>query len=156
MRARLQRRPRDGDPGDRGSAMVEFTVLAVLMLVPLVYLVVVLGRLQAGSFAVEAAARSAARSYTSAPTEAVAADRARAAVGLALADQGFDVEPDAVMQVECETRPCLQPESRVTVQVRLEVAMPGVPAVVDAVVPLSVAVEAESVAVVDRFTAVAP
>ena len=75
---------------------------------------------------------------------------------LARGDQGFDVDPDAVTRVTCETTPCLQPESRISVRVRLDVAMPGVPAVVDAVVPLTVGVEAESVAVVDRFSAVAP
>lgn len=147
-----RRRPR----GDGGSALVESTVLAVLLLVPLVYLVVVLGRLQAGAFAVEAAARSAARSYAAAPTEALAADRARAAVRLALDDQGFEVDPDAVTQVTCEAAPCLQPEARISVRVSVDVTLPGVPAGVDAVVPLSVAVEAESVAVVDRFGAGAP
>ena len=42
---------------ERGSAVVEFVVLGVLMLVPLIYLVMMMARLQAGSFAVTQAAR---------------------------------------------------------------------------------------------------
>jgi hypothetical protein len=137
---------------DAGSAVVEFITLGVLMLVPLVYLVVVLGRLQAGAFAVQAAAGSAARAYATAPQQSVGAARARDAVVLALGDQGFDVAPDAVTTVTCERDPCLQPQARVAVRVRLEVVLPGVPALLDRVVPVQVPVEAESVAVVDRFT----
>ena len=35
--------------GEGGSAVVEFVVLGVLMLIPLVYLVMMLARVQAGS-----------------------------------------------------------------------------------------------------------
>lgn len=155
MRARWWWVTRSGPAGrgDAGSAVVEFVTLAVLMLVPLVYLVVVLGRLQAGAFAVQAAAGAAARAYTAAPQQAVGAARARDAVDLALSDQGFPAAADAATSVTCERDPCLQPQARVAVRVRLEVVLPGVPAVVDRLVPVRVPVEAEAVSVVDRFTA---
>lgn len=138
--------------GDRGSAVVEFVTLGVLLLVPVVYLVVTLGRVQAGAFAVEGAAREAARAYSSAPDEETGATRARAGVLLALRDQGFeDVDPAEALTVLCEAEPCLQPEARVTTTVEVEVVLPGVPAFVDAVVPTRVPVRAQAVAVVDRF-----
>ena len=52
---------------ERGSAVVEFVVLGVLMLVPLIYLVMMMARLQAGSFAVSQAAREAGRAYVTSP-----------------------------------------------------------------------------------------
>lgn len=141
---------------DTGAAVVEFVGLAVVLLVPLVYLVVVLGRVQAGAYAVEAAARSAARVYAGAASQEQAAGQARAAVTLALGDHGFAADPDDVTQVTCEATPCLQPEARVRVRVRVEVSLPGVPAPLAAVVPVQVPVEAESVAVVDRLVPVQP
>ena len=155
VRARLGARLRHVR-GDDGSAIVEFIGLAVVLLVPLVYLVVVLGRVQAGAFAVEGAARSAARVYAGASSQEAAAGQARAAVLLALGDLGFPADPDAVTQVTCSADPCLQPEALVRVRVRLDVALPGMPALLAEVVPARVPVEAESVAVVDRLAAVAP
>ncbi|SDQ08436.1 pilus assembly protein [Quadrisphaera sp. DSM 44207] len=136
---------------DTGGAVVEFVGLAVVLLLPLVYLVVVLGEVQAGAYAVEAAARSAARAYTGAASPEQSAGAARAAVSLALSDHGFAVDPDAVTQVSCEASPCLSPEARVSVRVHLDVDLPGVPALLAGVAPVQVPVEAESVAVVDRF-----
>ena len=43
--------------------MVEFVFLAVVLLVPLVYLVITVARIQAGSLAVEQAAREASRAF---------------------------------------------------------------------------------------------
>jgi Flp pilus assembly protein TadG len=142
--------------GDQGSATVEFVVLATLMLVPLVYLVVTLGRLQAASFAVDSAARAGVRSFTRAPDEASAQSRAVAAVRLALSDQGFaGASPGA--QVTCSASPCLTPQGRVAVQVSLDVVLPGVPPVLDAVVPTHVTVRSTQLGVVDEFrSALAP
>ena len=61
---------------DSGNAVVEFLGLAVTLLVPLVYLVLVLGRLQAGTFAADAASRDAARAYAGAQTADAGAARA--------------------------------------------------------------------------------
>ena len=51
------------DPGEEGSAVVEFVALAVLLLIPIIYLILTVGRLQAASYAVSTAAREAARAY---------------------------------------------------------------------------------------------
>jgi Flp pilus assembly protein TadG len=135
---------------DRGSATVEFVV-------PLVYLVVTLGRLQAASFAVDSAARAGVRTFTRAPDDATAQSRAAAAVRLAVGDQGFAGGVPPTVQVTCSASPCLTSQGRVAVQVSLDVVLPGVPAVLDAVVPTHVTVRSTQLGVVDVFrAAVAP
>ncbi|RYV49612.1 pilus assembly protein [Pengzhenrongella frigida] len=148
---RTRPRPRTG-PADAGSAVLEFLALTLLLLVPIVYLVLVLGRLQAATFAAEGAAREAGRAFTTAAGPDDGARRAVAAVHLALADQGFEeVDAAGALGLECSTVPCLEPGSSVLVRVVLDVDLPYVPEFVRSVVPLSVPVSAEHVAPVDRF-----
>ncbi len=146
-------RPRGSGPrGDEGNAIVEFLGTALLLLVPVVYLVLVLGRLQAATFAVDGAAREAARTIVSAQDEAEADRRALATVGLALADQGVDADPADVTVVTCDPA-CLEPGATVTVRVAVVVPLPGVPGWLQGAVPLSVPVSATSTAVVDSYVA---
>jgi len=146
VRARLT----GGLPADEGSAIVEFLGVAVVLIVPVVYLVLVLGQLQAAAFAVDGAAREAARAIVTADDADTAAERATAAVDLALADQGIAGDLDDVLTVEC-TAACLQPGTAVTAHVAVEVALPGVPGWLQEVVPLSVPVTASATAVVDTY-----
>lgn len=139
-------------PDDAGNAVVEFLAVTLLLLVPIVYLVLVLGRLQAATFAAEGAAREAGRAFTTAAGPDDGARRAVAAVGLALADQGFGaVDAAGALALECSTDPCLTPGSRVLVRVAFDVDLPGVPTFVQSVVPLAVPVRAEHIAPVDEF-----
>jgi Flp pilus assembly protein TadG len=145
---------RAGHPAgdDRGTAVVEFLAAAVLLLLPVLYLVLVLGRLQAATFAAEGAAREAGRSFTTAPSVTEARPRATASVRIALDDQGFtDVDAASALAVSCSTTPCLEPGSDVLVRVSFEVPLPAVPSFVQSVVPLSIPVSAEHVAPVDSF-----
>lgn len=135
--------------GERGSAVVEFVFLAVLMLVPLVYLVMVLARLQAGSYAASAAVREAGRAFVTAEQVQEAAPRAEAAARIAFEDQGFGGAGRLVMA--CDGDPCLRPEGRITMEATVVVPLPLVPAFARDVVPLEVPVTASHVAVVDRF-----
>jgi len=135
-----------------GNAVVEFLGLAVTLLVPLVYLVLVLGRLQAGTFAADAASRDAARVYASAATADAGAARAVSTVGVALRDQGFDSDPAAALRLGCSAR-CLQPGSEVEAVVEVRVPLPFVPAFVRSAVPLEIAVSAEHTALVDDYRA---
>jgi len=139
--------------GDSGSAVVEFVTLAVLLMVPVIYLVLTVGRVQAAAFAVEGASRAAARSVAAAPDDATGARRAATAVELALNDQGFDRpgDPAANVSVDCSTSPCTVAEGLVRVTVEVDVVLPGVPGFLDGVIPTRVPVSAEGVAVVDRF-----
>ncbi|WP_432493588.1 pilus assembly protein [Kineococcus auxinigenes] len=135
---------------DEGSAAVEFLAVGVLLLVPLAYLVLTLGRVQAATFAAEAGAREASRVLATTSGDARAAARAEAAVALALADQGFAAGPGSVV-LECAQRPCRSPRARVAATVRVEVALPLVPGFVRGAVPAVVPVQVRRVALADRF-----
>lgn len=134
---------------EQGSAVVEFVTLAVILLIPLVYLVLLLGRVQAGAYAVSQAAREAGRAYVTADTGEDAAARARAAAHIAFADQRF--EDAGRLELACDGSPCLRPDGRVQTTATVRVPLPLVPAFVRDVVPLSVPVSASHVSTVDRF-----
>lgn len=138
---------------DAGSAVVEFLGVALLLLVPLVYLIVTLGQVQGAIFAAEGAAREAGRLVVSAETFDQGTARARAAVELAFADQGVPVDGAGALRLACSADPCLTPGERIVVEVRAVVALPGVPDVVSGAVGAQVPVAAEYVAVVDEFRA---
>lgn len=141
-----------GPHADRGSAVVEFLGVALVLLLPVLYLVLTVGRLQAAAFAVEGASREAARAFVTAPSSDDGARLAAAAVGLALGDQGFAPTSDG-LTIACSSLPCLEPGGEVTAHVRLDVPLPLVPEFVRGVVPLSVPVEAQHVASVDAYAA---
>ncbi|WP_373308199.1 pilus assembly protein [Cellulomonas oligotrophica] len=142
---------RDRLHGDGGNAVVEFLGVALVLLVPTVYLVLVLGRIQAGTFAVEGAAREAARVYVAAPDAATGAARAVTAVGVALDDQGFDDPAADALAMACSATPCLTPGAQVQATVTVRVPLPFVPSFVRDVVPLEVPVSAQRTAPVDAF-----
>lgn len=146
---RLSRRVRAHD-GQAGSAVVEFLGATLVLLVPLVYLVVVLAAVQSATFATDGAAREAARAVVTAATDD-AAERATAAVAIALEDQGLDPSLAAdALTVRCEPD-CASPGTTVTVEVALEVPLPGVPGFVQDSVPLAVPVSATVTAPVDDY-----
>jgi len=149
LRASLHQIGGPGSDRQAGSAIVEFVFLAVLMMVPLFYLVMVLARLQAGAYGVSAAAREAGRAYVTAQVPAQAPSRARSAAGLALADQGFDHE--GRIQIRCDGLPCMRPSGRIRITATVSVPMPLVPAFFSGIVPMRVPVSATHVVTVDRF-----
>ena len=134
---------------ERGSAVVEFVALGVLLLVPLVYLVLMLARVQAGAFAVSQAAREAGRAFITAPAGSTAAARARAAARISFDDHDF--ADTGRLTISCAATPCLSPDARVTTTATVAVPLPLVPAFVRGMVPLSVPVTASHVSTVDRF-----
>ncbi len=73
--------------GQRGSALVEFTFIAIVVFVPLVYIVAGFSAVQRGVFASTTAAREAGRAIGTAPDPVTGAARAEAAARLAVADQ---------------------------------------------------------------------
>jgi hypothetical protein len=146
---------RAGATADRGSAAVEFIAIGVLLMVPLVYLVVAMGRIQAASFAADSSAREAARAFVTTADEVEGRRRAVAAVRLGLLDQGFTDPQEADLVLECETpTACLTPGDRIRVRVEVRVVLPGVPSFVDNAFSTAVTVRAGHVAVVDEFRAV--
>jgi len=113
--------------GESGTALVEVTWLAILLLVPLVYLVLAVYDVQRHAFASTAAARAAGRAFVLAPDVAQGTAAARAAAEVALADQDVDAG-EVDLRLTC--RPagdCLAPGSVVRVDVRTQVRLPLVP-----------------------------
>lgn len=149
LRNRLGQVEGTGSGGQAGSAIVEFVFLAVLMMVPLFFLVMVLARLQSGAYAVSAASREAGRAYVTAQVAAQAPARAHSAAGLAFADQGF--EQAGRIEIGCDGTPCLRPEGRIQITATISVPMPLVPAFFSGIVPMQIPVSATHVATVDRF-----
>lgn len=121
---------------DRGRSVVEVLVLGVLVLIPVIYVLFVVIRLQAATLAVAQAARDVARVMDSAPSVQVGLDRAREIAAIDLRDQGLPTDRLEVFFVagagECTSTPSvpsLQAGTVWTVCVRAVVTLPGVPTV---------------------------
>lgn len=137
--------------GERGSASLEFITAGLILLVPLVYLVLTMSVVQGGAFAVEGAARQAARVYVQAPTAGDAEARAERAVLVGLADYGIDAA-DAEVSITCPgSAVCLSRRSVVTVTVRVVVHLPLVPAVITQSHGGSIPLQASATQTVSRF-----
>ncbi|HJQ42596.1 MAG TPA: TadE/TadG family type IV pilus assembly protein [Jatrophihabitantaceae bacterium] len=118
---------------DDGSAVVEFVLVAIVMLVPLVYLLVAVAVVQRNQIAVTNAAREAGRAFATSTTPAEADARVAAAIRLALDSQHVpdDVEVRFVAAGgDCDSAqapPSLMPGTQFTVCVQRRVTVPGVP-----------------------------
>lgn len=111
---------------EQGSAVVEFTFLALLLMVPLVYFVITVAQIQGGSFAVVGAADQAAKVFVAqadAPTAQAAAEKA---VAVALSDFGHRLD-QAAMTTTCDPADCQAAGTAVTVTVNLRVPLPFMP-----------------------------
>jgi hypothetical protein len=137
-RSRRSRTAHDGgraEVGDEGRAVIEVVVLAVLVLIPICYLLVAVLRVQAASFAVTQAARDAARLLDGAPSVSVGLQRAREVALLALADQRVSADSMALRFVtpgaDCGSgravAPTLAPGSVYDVCVVSRIEFPGIP-----------------------------
>ena len=137
---------------DDGSASLEFITAGFVLLLPLVYLVLTMSAIQAGAFAVEGAARQAARVYVQADTIAEANAAAARAVEFALADYGLSTD-QVTVTITCRPDPadCLQRRGFVTVTVATTVPLPLVPPVLDIDVALAVPVQSAATQQVSRF-----
>ena len=143
-------RPSRLSTDDEGSASLEFITAGLLLLLPLVYLVLTLSAIQAGAFAVEGAARQAARVYVQGENAAAADAAAARAIEFALADYGLESAPVDV-SVSCTESPCLTRRGFVTVTVATSVPLPLVPPVLTLDTPLSIPVSSTATQQVSRF-----
>ena len=141
--------------GEHGSAVIEFVWLAILLLVPLLYVVLAAFETQRAAYAASAAARSAGRAFVTAPDQASGYARARAAVRLAYADQGLDSTP--AFRITCRPDPhhCLTPGSVVRAEVHSSVALPLMPAALGPNTP-RIAVDSEHQAPYGTFREARP
>ena len=151
-RSRLRQKYREAfgeGSKEEGSAVVEFTFLALLLMVPLVYFIITVGQIQGGSFAVVGAADQAAKVFVAQPDAGSAQTAAEQAVLIALADFGHDAG-QARVSTRCDPADCHAAGSAVTVTVNLTVPLPFVPFNEDFRLEAS-EVEASSTQLVGRF-----
>jgi Flp pilus assembly protein TadG len=133
--ARLRARLRSDD----GSALVEFVFIALVVFVPLVYLVAGFSAVQRGVLASTEAARDAGRVLGTAPDPATGRARALRAAQLAVQDQSVDATdvrlayaaPGATCAAAGYT-PTLTPGEVFTVCVTVTVRIPMLPDFIDA------------------------
>lgn len=149
MTCRTWRRLRD--QRDDGRAIVEFIVLGIGLLLPLVYLVLTAARIQAGAFSASLAGREAGRAFVTAASDAEAESRARTAASLAFSDFAFD--RGTGLELRCDGSPCLRPGGQVTATASITVQLPLVPDFIAEHVPSSVTVSSSHVSSVDSFVA---
>lgn len=123
-RARKKERARLRE--DRGSAIIEFLVVGVLILVPIAYIVMSVMRVQAAAFASTQAAREAGRAFVTADSPAQGQRHALVAARIAFEDQGFEM-PATALSIDCAGAPCLAPGSTVHVQIAWTVDLPWIP-----------------------------
>ncbi len=135
---------------DDGSAAIEFIVLGIGLLVPLVYLAAAAATVQSAAFASAQAAREAGRAFSSSATPAQGRRLAVAAASLAFADHGLEL-PAGALRLACTDGPCLSPGSAVEVVLAWEVPLPWLPGSVAADVPARIPVEARQRVPIDDF-----
>jgi hypothetical protein len=126
--------------GEAGSALVEFVFIALVVFVPLVYLVAGFSAVQRGVFASTQAAREAGRAIGTAPDAATGLARAERAAQLAVEDQAVDATDVRVnyvpARVGCAAAgayvPALTPGEEFSVCVTVTVRIPLLPEFIDA------------------------
>ena len=117
---------RDRSAPDGGSAVIEFIVVAVTLLIPIGYLALAVAHLQSAAFATSLAAREAGRAFAMAATVPAARAAAAASARLAFSDHGLTL-PDGALTIRCEDGPCLAPGGVVLTRVTWPVTLPWVP-----------------------------
>ena len=140
------------DDPERGSAPLEFILVGLLLLVPVIYLIVSLGLIQGQSMGVHAAARHVARVVALSSDAAEA--RAQADLVLRSVVDEYDLDPAAVdLALSCRPQGSACPQSGATliVTVRARVTLPLVPPVLGLDRIASIPVEASAAQKVSRF-----
>lgn len=142
--------PRAESPGsEEGSAAVEFVLVGVLLLAPLVYLILALGLVQGQSLGAEAAARHIARAVSTARDADDARARADAVLDAVSAEYGLD---DVDLAIDCDpAAACPSAGATLHVRVRAVVALPLVPAILDLDRMAAIPVEASAAHKVSRY-----
>lgn len=136
-----------GIAGDQGSAVIEFIVLVVAVLMPMVFIVIAAAQVHAASIASEHAVREAARAFMMAPTPTVAQHAAHTAAAIALRDHGLEL-PATALRIQC-SGPCLQPETTVTMDLQWRMALPWLPEMLQG--PTAVPIQAAQTLPIDVY-----
>lgn len=141
---------REDADAERGSAALEFILVGLLLLVPLVYLVVALGLIQEQSLGAEAAARHVARAMSTASGADDARQRADRVLASVADEYGLD---DLDVDIRCTPAGAECPAAGATlmVTVRSRVTLPLVPPVLGLDEVAAIPLEASAAHKVSRF-----
>jgi len=134
---------------ERGSALVELAWLGILLVLPVLWIVMSVFQVQRAAFGTTEAAREGARAYERAGADDLGEQRARAAIGLALRDQGVTDEPQ--IGFSCGDSSCFGPDGRVTVTVTSWVKLPVLGAVFGDARRGAIKVQSSHVEFADRY-----
>jgi len=130
----LPRRPPSRAPlrwqSKAGSVALELVLAVVALVLPLVWLLSTLAVLQRSAYAVDHAAREAARAFAAATSEPAAVAGAHDVARAILDAAGRSYDPSQ-LRIDCHAG-CLLPGSAVSVTVEHPVHLPGVGAWLDA------------------------
>ena len=133
---------------DAGRASIEFLVFAIVVFVPLVFVIQSLWLIQASAIATEQAARDAVRVFVQ-HTNTSAASNASQTIATHVAREHGVTSP-LRLQRSCQPTHCLAPGALVTIRVTTEVTLWQVP-VFSGAWPVSVPVGAEASARVSTY-----
>lgn len=149
---RRSRRWTDRRLAEEGSAALEFIVIGLVLLVPVVYLIVALGLIQEQALGVEAGARQIARSVARAPDAVTARDVAETALEAVVDEYGLDADALGIA-LECHPAGAACPEAGATVVVTItvRVALPLVPPILGLDRLATVPVQASAAQRVSRY-----
>ena len=142
-------RPSGASGSDDGNAIVEFVYLAVLLMVPLVYVLLTVFRVQGAAYAVSSAAREAGRVYATVDVMNEAGPRALVAARIVMSDSNLALSGKD-LRISCSSDPCLSPGSRVNVVIVYDVSLPLLPRLFGRS-PATVQVTSRHLEVVDRY-----
>jgi len=143
------------EDAEAGNAVLEFVVLAVLLLVPLVYLMLAVLRVQGTAYGIAEATREAGRAFVSADASSDPYAQACTAATIAMRNQVTDTfDCRSRLSISCvgACSPTPAPGDTIRVEIDLPVALPMLPA---SVFGNSTAISLKSVhdEVVDEFRA---
>lgn len=117
--------------GEQGSATIEFVIVVIGIVMPLVYITLAVAAVHGARSAAGHGVREAARILMEADASGAGISRARQAVDLAFADHGLEV-PSNALTVTCSSAPCLLPGSSVDVGVNWSMPLPWMPQILHA------------------------
>lgn len=132
---------------EEGSAITEFIMVAVGILIPIGYLVIALAQILGSHAAAQHAVREAGRVFVRDTSIQAGQWRAQQAANIAFADRGIDL-PEQALQLECEPS-CLVPGGTVRVVIDWNMPLPWLPGSLASIV--SVPIKASEEFVIDTY-----
>jgi hypothetical protein len=144
-----------GGDAEAGNALLEFVILAVLLLVPLVYLMLAVLRVQGAAYGIAEATREAGRAFVSADASSDPYAQACTAATIAMRNQVDDgLDCDSQLRISCvgACSPTPAPGDTIRVEIDLPVALPMLPASVFGT-PTAISLTSVHDEVIDEFRA---